>query len=88
MKIKRMSEKYLSWLVIMSLRYALNRDNGIAFENFIIATREALDIMKVKPYKEYTVEKLIEEIRIDLSMYERKDKQNWQRFVNELLIKD
>lgn len=86
MKVKKMSEKHLNWLIVMSLRYALNRDNGIAFENFVIATREALDFIKVKTHKEYTVNKLVEEIRTDLSIYERKDKQNWQKFVNELLV--
>lgn len=78
-----MLEKTVAWLLIQSVRYALNRDNEIAMKNFETSFDDAIKDIKVKAYKTYVIEKIIDEIKSEL-IWTKKDEKLWLVFIEKL----
>ena len=79
-----MEERNVNWMLIMSVRYALNRDNGSARSTFEMLVFDAIDYIKDKEYKEYTIKKLIDEIERELTWSSKKDEQSWLVLIEKL----
>lgn len=79
-----MKDKTKNWLLIGNVRYALNRDNGLALSNFKMVVFETINSIKENDYKKYTIKKIMEEIIDDLKYYERNDASKWYELVDKL----
>lgn len=79
-----MLERTINWLLIGNVRYALKRDNKIAFENFKMSFDNAIKDIKEVDYKNYTINKLIEEIEREIKWQNLSDEKLWLDFIKEI----
>lgn len=77
-------DRYLNYLLIGNLRYALMRDNDLAIGNFKMTFNETINWYSDNFMKKYIVNKLVDEIMTDLRYNKRRDSEKWLKFVSEI----
>jgi hypothetical protein len=78
------NERQMKYFLVWGLRYALNRDNGLASYEYINQIKEVLPLMPESALKSNLIDILISDINFDLSFYQRNDAPEWIKLVDFL----
>ena len=78
------SEKQMKYFLVWGLRYAQNRDNGLASYDYIKQIKEVLPLMPRSALKSNLIDILISDINFDLDFHQRKDAPEWIKLVDFL----
>ena len=78
------SEKQMKYFLIWGLRYAQNRDNGLASYDYIKQIKEVLPLMPRSVLKSNLIDILISDINFDLGYHQRDDAPEWIKLVDFL----
>lgn len=78
------NEKQMKYFLVWGLRYAQNRDNGLASYDYINQVKEVLPLMPRSALKSNLIDILISDISFDLGFYQRNDAPEWIKLVDFL----
>ena len=78
------NEKQMRNFLVWGLRYAQNRDNGLASYDYIKQIKEVLPLVPRSALKSNLIDILINDINSDLDFHQRDDAPEWIRLVDFL----
>ena len=78
------NERQMKYFLVWGLRYAQNRDNGLASHDYINQIKEVLPLMPESALKSNLIDILISDIDFDLKFHQRDDAPEWIKLVDFL----
>ena len=78
------NERQMKYFLVWGLRYAQNRDNGLASHDYINQIKEVLPLMPKSALKSNLIDILISDINSDLKFHQRDDAPEWRKLIDFL----